>query len=224
MEAQEFPLAELTLANVETIKVVADERRLAILRILQQPATVKELAAQLGIPSAKLYYHVNLLEQHGLLRVVATQVVSGIIEKRYQVTARQLRIRNPLLAGDKISNEAALALFTTTLDETKEELRRAFLARPAPPPEGPPPEGPPLHPFVTRKALHLTEEQLLAFHARLDALIKEVDALEAANRGQEAAPYRLTLAFYQHLPAEVATRDNDDRPDDEAATDRTPVA
>ncbi|MCG8352582.1 MAG: helix-turn-helix domain-containing protein [Chloroflexales bacterium] len=219
MEPQEFPLAELTLADIETIKVVADERRLAILRILQQPATVKELAAQLSIPSAKLYYHVNLLEQHRLLRVVATQVVSGIIEKRYQVTARQLRIRNPLLAGDKISNEAALAIFTTTLDETKEELRRAFLARPAPPPEGPP-----LHPFVTRKALHLTEEQLLAFHARLDALIKEVDALETANRGQAATPYRLTLAFYQHLPSEVATRDSDDRPDDEAATDRTPVS
>jgi DNA-binding transcriptional ArsR family regulator len=191
------PIAEhQTIADVETIKVFADERRLAILAALRQPMTVKELADRLQTPQSQLYYHVNLLEKHSLIQVVATQVISGIIEKQYQVTARQFRIRNPMLMGDMITPDETFAVFASLLDETKAELQRAFQAMP------PLVAGtPPLHPFVSKKALRLTHEQLLAFHGQLSALISACDQL-TATADNSAAEFGLSLAFYELLQSD----------------------
>ena len=58
--------------------------------------TVKQIAADLKTPIKKLYYHVNLLEEHGLIRITSTRVVSGIIEKQYRVTAYRLSVERAL--------------------------------------------------------------------------------------------------------------------------------
>ena len=191
-----------SIDDLETIKVMADERRLVLLRLLVKPQTVKEMAAALDIPQSQLYYHVNLLEKHALIEVVATNVVSGIIEKQYQATAQQFHIRNPMLMGSAISTEETSAFFSAALDEARNELRQAF--KNAPPRTL---DEPPLHPFVTRKLLRLTSEQLVEFHARLDAVIKEGDRLTAANApnlppnpaADEAHEFYLTVAFYQSV-------------------------
>lgn len=188
-----------TITDVETIKVFADERRLAILAALRQPLTVKELADRLQTPQSQLYYHVNLLEKHGLIQVVATQIVSGIIEKQYQATARLFRIRNPMLMGDVITPDETFAVFASLLDETRAELQRAFQAMP-PLVAG----APPLHPFVSKKEVRLTQEQLVAFHAQLSTLIKTCDQLNASAPAG-AAEFRLSVAFY-----ELANEDNDE--------------
>lgn len=183
-----------TISDVETIKVMADERRLAILEELQKPKTVKELAERLNSPASQLYYHVNQLEKHDLIQVVSTQVVSGIIEKHYQVTARVFRIRNPMRLGDAITAEESSTLFAGLLDETKLELQRAFrLYSPTPDNETP------LDPYFTKKEVLLTEDQLRQFHARLDELVKECDRLNELNSQSHATVFGLTLAFYRDV-------------------------
>ncbi|MCA9912789.1 MAG: hypothetical protein KC496_05555, partial [Anaerolineae bacterium] len=148
----------------------------------------------------QLYYHVGLLEKHGLIQVVATNVISGIIEKQYQATAQQFHIRNPMLMGSAITTEETSAFFSAALDETRLDLRQAF--QQAPPRTT---DEPPLHPFVSRKLLRLTPEQLVAFHAQLDALIKTCDQMTAAAdtqvqiEGTESQEYYLTVAFYQSV-------------------------
>ena len=189
----------LTIGDVETIRVMADERRLAILAKLQRVMTVKEIAEQLGCPVSQLYYHVNLLERHNLIQVVATQVVSGIIEKQYQVTARLFRIRNPMLMGEAITAEESSTLFGGLLDETKQELQRSFRLFPPTPDNQPP-----LHPLFTKKDVRLTEEQLSQIHARLDELSKECDRFNESNVGNEAALFGLTIAFYRDVAEEGA--------------------
>lgn len=191
-----------SIDDLETIKVMADERRLVLLRLLVKPQTVKEMAAALDIPQSQLYYHVNLLEKHALIQVVATHVVSGIIEKQYQATAQQFHIRNPMLMGGAISTEETSAFFSAALGETRNELRQAF--KNAPPRTT---DEPPLHPFVTRKLLRLTPEQLVEFHTRLDAVLKEGDRLTATNTADrppnehsaEDHEFYLTVAFYQSV-------------------------
>jgi hypothetical protein len=73
--------------DVETLKALADPARLAILELMMSDYarawTAKELAAAIEMPPKKIYYHLGLLEQRGLLEVRATQVVNGIIEKHY---------------------------------------------------------------------------------------------------------------------------------------------
>lgn len=94
-----FVPAESYLVNdLETLKVLADPLRLRIRELMNKPTTVKQVAAKLGLPATKLYYHINLLEKHSLIVLVDTRVVSGIIEKHYQVAAHSVRVAKHLLS------------------------------------------------------------------------------------------------------------------------------
>src|SRR4051812_17141092 len=82
------PEALHMIADLETLRVIADPVRVQILEAsVMEPRTVKQIARLLGIPATKLYYHINMMEEHGLLRVVGTRLVSGILEKQYRATA-----------------------------------------------------------------------------------------------------------------------------------------
>ena len=115
--------------SLETLKVVADPLRLKILELLRgAPHTVKQLGAALHTPLKKLYYHVNLLEEHGLIRVASTRVVSGIIEKQYQVTAYRLSVDRALLAPDEASGDSLDAFLSMILDHAKSEIKKSVRA------------------------------------------------------------------------------------------------
>lgn len=189
------PLAELWVEDVETIKVVADGRRLKILALMQEPTTVKAISAELDIPASKLYYHVNLLEKHNLIQVVDHNIDSGIVEKIYQVTARQFKIVNPLLRTD-LPDDAADAIFTNMLEETQRDFRQAYAAR------NKDEQVPPRHPFLSKKAFRLTDEQLTMLHGKLTALIEEVTALGVTNAALDEPVYDLTLVFFKQKPEE----------------------
>src|SRR5918912_4209068 len=88
----------VTITDLDRLRVIADPLRLRILETLIEPRTVKQVAAALGLAPTKLYYHINLLERHGLIVVVDTRLVSGILEKRYQAAARCFRVDHALLA------------------------------------------------------------------------------------------------------------------------------
>lgn len=88
---------EFVIEDPETLKVLGDPLRLQILEKTSQLnetgllATAKQLAEELGELQTKLYYHLNLLEEHGLLVMAETALVSGIVERRYKVRARRFR-------------------------------------------------------------------------------------------------------------------------------------
>src|SRR5215204_4136406 len=91
------PEKEFVLDNLEALKVTADPTRLRLLEsLVEKPLTVKEVAKKLDIASTKLYYHINLLEEHGLIRVVKQRVVSGIIEKQYRTRAYSFNVKQAM--------------------------------------------------------------------------------------------------------------------------------
>ncbi|MEZ4639355.1 MAG: helix-turn-helix domain-containing protein [Caldilineaceae bacterium] len=189
--ANEMVIDEMVIDDVETIKVFADERRLQILERMREPTTVKIIAQALDTPPTKLYYHVNMLHQHGLIQVVGQNLESGIVEKIYQVTARRYRLINPLIAGERYSDEAAAAIFGSLLADTRREFLTALSQR------DPAEDTPPRHPFLSKKEFRLTDAQLTALHSKLDALIREVTALGEENLESGEAAFGLTVAFYR---------------------------
>jgi DNA-binding transcriptional ArsR family regulator len=115
--------------NLETLKVVADPLRLKLIELLRSaPHSVKQLAGALHTPLKKLYYHVNLLEEHGLIRVASTRVVSGIIEKQYQVTAYRLSVDRSLLSPDDTAGDSLDAFLSMILDHAKSEIKKGVRA------------------------------------------------------------------------------------------------
>jgi DNA-binding transcriptional ArsR family regulator len=114
----------LEITDLETLKALSDPLRLDILKqvgILNRKGercTVKQLGKVLGMPPTKLYYHVNLLEEHELLVVGDTKVVSGIIEKHYQVCAMNISVSQDLMAMNESDDRVdQLAQIVQSIEE-----------------------------------------------------------------------------------------------------------
>jgi DNA-binding transcriptional ArsR family regulator len=84
-----------TITDVDTIKALADPTRLAILRALSRdrmPKSAKELAEDLDQPQTKLYRHLKVLQEAGLIEAAETRVVSGIVETKYRAAQSSVKI------------------------------------------------------------------------------------------------------------------------------------
>ncbi|NPA91066.1 MAG: helix-turn-helix domain-containing protein [Chloroflexi bacterium] len=192
------------IRDLETLRVLTDPLRMRILAALQQePRTVKEVARMLEVPPTRLYYHVNLMEKHGILQVVDTRVVSGIIEKRYGVTAQRFDVDRSLFAPTSADAEEGWALIISQLlDVLREEISRLVAegtaARAVQNPEDP--DAPVMR--LSRSVSRLTPEQARAVHRQVVALVEEFDAL---NQGApDLEEYVLFVALYP-MPADAAS-------------------
>ena len=75
------------------LRALADPVRRTLLDLLlERAATVTELAQAVGRPKSTIAYHVNLLVDTGLLRVVRTRRVRAIEERYYGRVARTIYI------------------------------------------------------------------------------------------------------------------------------------
>jgi DNA-binding transcriptional ArsR family regulator len=84
------------------LRALADPLRGTILELLlERAATVTEMARAVGRPKSTVAYHVNLLVDEGLLRVVRTRRVRAIEERYYGRVARTLYIGALTRAEDK---------------------------------------------------------------------------------------------------------------------------
>lgn len=185
---------EMIIKELAALKILADPTRLQIVRNLDTARTVKELADRLDIPATKLYYHVNQLEKHNIIRVVETRVVSGIIEKRYQVTAKRYHVSESLLKATEGTEENLETLLTAIFDTAKEEMRRSVLAGllnlserdVAEEREG----------GIWQASLRLTLEQFAELNGRLQTIIDEFETLSGAEVAQDTQHYGLMIAAY----------------------------
>jgi DNA-binding transcriptional ArsR family regulator len=116
-----------TVTDVETIKALADPTRLAILRALSRdrvPKAAKELAEDLGQPQTKLYRHLKVLQEAGLIEAAETRVVSGIVETRYRAMQAGVAI-DPSAHFDE-TREAMARIIAGNLDDYRERLLRSL--------------------------------------------------------------------------------------------------
>ncbi len=108
------PASVMMISDVEQLKAVSDPLRLRLIEVmgehLERGWTAKELAERLGTKQTKLYHHINLLEERGFVRVAGTRMVSGILEKRYQLTASTFRVDHALLGGGERGEAVAGAI------------------------------------------------------------------------------------------------------------------
>lgn len=189
------PAPSIEIVSLDTLKITADPLRIQLLHLLMnQPRTVKQAADLMGINPTKLYYHANLLEQHGLIRLVDTRIVSGIQEKYYRAAAYGLRVSPRLLTGDDEQEGGMGIFFDFTFDETRAALQRSLqsgLVRDEV-------EG---DVIIGRRLARLTPADQREFVSRLSLLAKEFIA-----RGEHNGPTadsqtdRFFLLFFSMFP------------------------
>jgi DNA-binding transcriptional ArsR family regulator len=90
----DYELDEMLVVTApEQLRALTDPLRRTLLElVLERAATVTELAQAVDRPKSTVAYHVNLLVDSGLLRVVRTRRVRAIEERYYGRVARTLYI------------------------------------------------------------------------------------------------------------------------------------
>ena len=116
--------------DLETLKVLTDPLRLQIMTVLDpEPRTINYVAERLGLASSRLYYHFNMLESHGLIRVVETRMVNNIVEKVFWTSAEELTIDNDLFKYSSDEGSEYLSrLVISNLDSVREDMVRSLEA------------------------------------------------------------------------------------------------
>jgi len=189
-----IPAKVLPIDDLKTLKVVADPLRSQIFEcVLSEPLTVKQIAARLGLSANKLYYHVNLLERHGLIRVVEERVMSNIIERVYRVTATSLEVGPALCCfttGE--DREHMYEVFVSPLDATREDMLNSLEARARQLEEGA--RQRPRRALISREVSRIDGVRASEFLARLESLTQEFESADT-DEG-DVQTYALTIAFY----------------------------
>jgi len=189
-----------TITDLETLKAVSTPFRQNLMKLMaEKPRTVKEMARELDMPPSRLYYHVNQLEKYGIIRVVKTQLVSGILEKHYQISARNFRVARSLLApGSKDEAAAMAAVIQGTFEAAEEEMQRGLrtgvidMTKAVPEPGAT---------FIGHALAHLTPEQYADFLQRLSDLFVEFEAISGYENDPDAQLSALFVAIYPTEPA-----------------------
>src|SRR5512138_839928 len=93
-QVPDYDLDEMLVVTAsEQLRALADPLRATLLELLlERAATVTEMAQAVDRPKSTVAYHVGLLVDAGLLRVVRTRRVRAIEERYYGRVARTLYI------------------------------------------------------------------------------------------------------------------------------------
>lgn len=102
--------------DLATLEAINSPMRLAILYQLVEPATVREVADRLDVPVTRLYYHVNALEEAGVVDVVETRKSGARLQRVYQAVATHFEPGEGLMERAEDHSRVAEAAAGTVLD------------------------------------------------------------------------------------------------------------
>lgn len=191
-----YPADIKIISSVETLRVVADPLRLRLLALLRGgPATAKELARRLDTPLKGLYYHLAILEEHDLIRVHATRVVSGIIEKQYAATAYRITVDRALFHPEPAEGAGLEVFLSFVLDHARAEILRSVAAGLIAP-QPPTPHDKEGGLDLGRLWMRLTPAQRRELGERVHAIYMEYAARQAAPDDPAAQYYEFLTGVY----------------------------
>ena len=195
---ENFKPTELHLIkDLETAKAIADPLRLQIIEVLlNSPLTVKQIAKKLGLTASRLYYHVNTLEKHDLIRVVDTIIHGNIIEKHYWVTAFNFSVDQEIYnlnVQDTEGKENIISMVLRCLDLVRDDFSRSIEARAFNLEHGA--ETQPRHVIQSREVCRISDDNVEAFQRRLHALLKEFESLDEPENSRNQ-PWAFTVFLY----------------------------
>jgi DNA-binding transcriptional ArsR family regulator len=113
----------LLVSRPDQLRALGTQPRVAILQLLRLAArSISELGKELGMPKGTVGHHVKVLEDAGLIHVVATRKVRAVTERYYGRVARLF------LFEVEQAPEVVPPLGAATLRQAADEVEHARLA------------------------------------------------------------------------------------------------
>jgi DNA-binding transcriptional ArsR family regulator len=197
MAKKEFqPSPIKMIEDLESIKVISDPLRVQIMEAMAvKPQSVNQIAEKLGLAASKLYYHFNMLEKHGFIKVVDKATRGNIVEKSYWVTAFDFRLDK---AAHKLQGPSepqhAISKLLHPLDVTRQDAIRSMEARAHALEQGKPKHPRPVKTY--REVRCIPDDRAQEFMEKLNALTAEFDTLEQVEPNEDAVNWALTVLLY----------------------------
>jgi DNA-binding transcriptional ArsR family regulator len=170
----------LDLTTEEQHRAIGNLTRHRMLGLLDDKGmTITQLARRLGVLKGSASYHVRLLERAGLVRVVRTRKVRGVVERYYGRTARRFEIDG---AGQgPAAGAGLLRTVAAELAQRPSEVAETDL--------------------VTSVRARISTDRAAEFRSRLEQLLDQFRASSEADAPQHG----LAVALYRTgLPTTVA--------------------
>lgn len=117
------------LTTTDQVKTFSDPFRYRILKTfykMKKPATVKEIAVDMNSVPANVHYHVKKMEKAGILQLIYTKEINGIIAKYYEPTAETFNIECSEEVAES-SKKIILAESQKMIAQLYEESKNAFI-------------------------------------------------------------------------------------------------
>lgn len=176
------------LDRLEQLEALGNPLRVRILMVSDDPIGVAELAERLGVPKTRLYYHVNMLVELGMLNPCGQRKSGARVETLYQMAGRNFRAGSGLFDHIEDPRTAAAAATAVIFDPARAEaevaLERRFAGGEKPMSD------------LGRGFVRLTPDEAEAFKQRLRDLMEEYGE-------RPSDPSRSTFSFtYSFMPIE----------------------
>lgn len=118
----------IVITDPAVLKAFFDPLRYRIIKLLNPPKAVRELAEELDVPAGRLYYHVDLLVQRGLVKVVEERIVGTNVERVYAPAAVRFELTEEL-ADSPVALRTAMTHFDELFDDYRRILGRELPGR-----------------------------------------------------------------------------------------------
>ena len=180
-------LEEKLLTDLSQLEALSSSMRLRILQWALDPVTVGVLAERFGVPRTRLYYHVNLLVDEGLLVEVGERMSGARVEHIYRTVARSVTPSPELLEDVDDPRQAAKLAVGLVLDPARTESETMIEKKL---------RGGSTIGEVDRLLLRFTDEQAREFVRRLDQFCAEFQSqsIESSDEGKKES-YAFSFAF-----------------------------
>lgn len=154
------------LTTLEEIKIYSDPYRLQILNVLNRmdrAATVKEVADRIGDVPAKVHYHMKKLERIGLVKIVSTKEINGIIAKYYEPFSGAVKIKRGENSEEPVIKELIRSETNKLLSELFDQNRDRFFKNMSKDDE--------TTSMLTNTSLYMSEDEAREFFVELDKML-----------------------------------------------------
>ncbi|HEX7097910.1 MAG TPA: winged helix-turn-helix domain-containing protein [Acidimicrobiia bacterium] len=176
------------IEDAETLEMLADPTRIELIERLMTPASVTEVAEAMGVARTRLYHHIRLLEEAGLIRVVGERRRRAVTEKVYQSAARRFQPSRRFL--EEVSPaEAIAAIVDSAFAVTRVDITRSFAEGRA----GFDHDDPARTTMLSRSVVRLSPERLRSLVDELEALLRRYEDDDA---GESAIPVAFLTVVY----------------------------
>jgi len=180
------------IQSPQQAKAIFKPIRLEILQLLNQPHTCTELAEVLNTSPQKIYYHIKILQDSGLVKKVREERVRGIMEGYYQASAASYMLSPGMVeklgGAEMAKQQLSLANLLNLIQQMQAEITVLSQSKEEIPSIG----------LSAQISLNSPADRS-AFHTELQECIQKL--AEKYGARQESPPhpkdvYRLILACY----------------------------